>query len=388
MTGHEVFGRGLLMVTSGYPPAQSAGLERGCQRLAQAIARRGIRVSVLTSAVPGLAADVEECGVRILRVLAPRGPSFLWGWSYRRQVGAWLERLLPAWDVAMCHQLYLHSPVANAVAHAHGRRACHLLVAAQEYSDVKRLADLRGGARLLRQAVDDADALFVLSGVSRAELLAIGAPSSRVHDYRYFVDAERFSPRPGTPDQEFLCLGRWHPQKNVPLLIDAFERVAETHPEARLRIVGAGPEEAIVRARVGASSARQRIRVEGWAADPVEAYRQAWALVMSSDAEGLSNVLIEAMACGVPVVTTDVSGAREVLDLSANSDALASGDMREGTGGFMVRRGDSEALARAMRRVLSSPEVRADLAAAARARIVDAFTEGTSVALVERGLTR
>jgi L-malate glycosyltransferase len=374
------------MVTSGYPPAQTAGLERGCQRLAEAVARRGVRVTVLTSAVPQCDADVEENGVRVLRVLRPWGFGPAWGWTYRSQVRRWLMRLLPQWDVVMCHQLYLHSIEANRVAHAQGRRACHLLVAAQDYSDVLRLARLRHGKRLLREAVDGAQALFVLSEVSRSELLAVGAQPSRVHDYRYFVDTERFSPSPAIPEREFLCLGRWHPQKNIPLLVDAFDIVAAQHPGVRLRIVGAGPEEGTVRARVASSPARARIRVEGWASDPLDAYRAAWALVMSSDAEGLSNVLIESMSTGVPVVTTDVSGAREVLDLGPASNPLVAGTVLRGAGGFMVPRGDTQAPAEAMRRLLASPDERAEAAAAARLRILDAFTEGSSVALIEGGL--
>jgi glycosyltransferase involved in cell wall biosynthesis len=365
------------MIASGYPPAQAAGLERGCQRLSEALAARGHHVTVLTGHVRGAIRDAMESGVRVLRVLEPWGPGPLWGLSYRRQVRRWMIRLLPEWDLVMCHQLYLHSVEANAVARAHGRRACHLLVAAQEYSDVSRLAAVRGGASLVRRAVD-ADALFVLSAFSRQEVLAAGARPERVHYYRYFVDVERFRPGAVPPTRELLCLGRWHRQKNLPLLLEAFTRLASRVPDVRLRIVGAGEEEAALRRRVAGLDCRDRIAVEGWASDPVPVYQRAWALVTSSDAEGLSNVLIEAMASGAPVITTDVSGAREALDLGG-APPVPAGTFARGTGGWLVPMRDALALAAAMEHALGQASLREAMAAEARARAVAVFSEPASV---------
>lgn len=367
----------LVMVASGYPPAQAAGLERGCQRLSEALVRRGHDVTVVTGHAAGLPEDAREDGVRVLRVLRPRGPGPLWGWSYRRQVCRWLNELLPQWDLVMCHQLYLHSVEANEIARKHGRRSCHLLVAAQDYSDVTRLASIRGGASLVRRAVD-ADALFVLSRFSRQELLAAGARPERVHDYRYFVDVDRFRPADDPPARELLCLGRWHPQKNLPLLLESFALFAVRVPDVRLRIVGAGEEEVTLRRLVAALPCRDRVIIEGWATDPLHAYQRSLALVTSSDAEGLSNVLIEAMATGTPVVTTDVSGAREALDL-VDAPPVASGSVVVGRGGLLAPMRDAVALAAALERVTRDEPLRQALSQDARIRAVAAFSESASV---------
>jgi glycosyltransferase involved in cell wall biosynthesis len=280
----------------------------------------------------------------------------------------------------MCHQLYLHSVEANRVAHARGRRACHLLVAAQTYSDVTRLLEIGGGRGTLQRAVGDADALFVLSEQSREELLAVGADPRRIHDYRYFVDVARFAPDGERPARELLCLGRWHPQKNLPLLLDAFERLGARVPDIRLRIVGAGPAEDAMRARVARLPFADRVRIQGWASDPVPLYRRAWALVMSSDAEGLSNVMIEAMACGTPVVTTDVSGAREALDLRGEGrHPLPAHGYLRGAGGLLVPRGNVEVLTSALEAVVTTPALRDELSGLARTRAVTEFSEDTCV---------
>ena len=370
-----------VMVAGGYPPAQRGGMEYGCQRLSEALVRRGHPVTVITSHAADAAADVVEHGVRVLRVLKPIPLGPLFGFSYRRQVRRWLAGLLPEWDVVMCHQLYLHSYEANRLARANGRRSCHLLVAAQDYSDVTRFAAIRGAGRLLQESVSLADGLFVLSAYSRRELEAVDAPSDRIHPYRYFIDTSAFTPDAGiAPEPELLCLGRWHQQKNLPLLLDAFDRFSAAVPGVRIRIVGAGPEEAALRAGVAKLAAAGRVTLEGWTSNPREAYRRAWALVTSSDAEGLSNVLIEAMACGTPVVTTDVSGAREALDLEdVHAHPVRPGAWLRGTGGLLVPMRDPAALASAMMEIVQTPGSRAALSHEARARAVSSFSEDASV---------
>jgi glycosyltransferase involved in cell wall biosynthesis len=369
-----------VMVVGGYPPAQRAGMEYGCQRLSEGLARRGHPVTVITTRVSGMARDTFEGGVRVLRVLKPLPLGPLWGVSYRRQVRRWLTALLPDWDVVMSHQLYLHSHEATRVARTHGRRSCHLLVAAQEYSDLASFAGIRGGRRLLEECVRSTDGLFVLSAFSRRELEDIGVPSGRIHSYRYFVDTGSFTPGTAVPERELLCLGRWHRQKNLPLLLEAFDRFAADVPGVRLRIVGAGPEEASLRAALEGLSHPDRVTVEGWAADPRDVYRRAWAVVTSSDAEGLSNVLIEALASGTPVITTDVSGAREALDLEdTDRHAVRAGSWLRGTGGLLVPMRDAAALASAMTEIVRTPGLRTQLSSEARSRAVSTFSEEASV---------
>jgi glycosyltransferase involved in cell wall biosynthesis len=366
-----------VLVSSGYPPAVRAGLERGCERLAHALARRGYPVAVLTLAVDGLAARQRDAsGAEVLRVLRPFGPGAAWGVTYLLATARWLWRLRHRWDVVFCQQLYLHSVAATFAARALGKISASLLVAGDSYSDIGRLAALRGGHWLVRQALAG-DALFALSMRSAAELRTAGVPPSRVFPYRYFVDMDTFSP--GTDGQgrdgAFLFLGRFDAQKNLGLLIEAFERVHARAPHARLRLIGRGPQEAILRARVAASRSAANIVIEPWTDDPAAAYRRALAVVTASDAEGLSNVLIEAMACGRPVITTDVSGARDALDGVDWPEPLPPGTAARGSGGLLVNRGDAEGLAAAMLDVLSRPELQQVLGAEARARAVAIYSE-------------
>jgi glycosyltransferase involved in cell wall biosynthesis len=336
-----------MMVASGYPPVANGGLERSCERFSRALARRGYSVTVLTLASPGLPRFAkDDVGVVVARTLRPLRFGPLWGVSYVIQTAFWLWRLRERWDMVLCHQCWIHSIAAAAVARRLGKVSASKIVA--------------GSTRIAR------------------EVRAAGAAGSRVFPYRNFVDTRAF-PVGAAPRAGFLYVGRFVPEKNLALLVAAFERVHEAMPSARLRLVGAGPEEAALRARVARSPAASAIRIDPWTSDPAGAYRDALALVMSSDSEGLPNVLIEAMSCGTPVITTDASGARDILGDEGWPEPLPSGTFQKGRGGLLVNRGDISALSSAMLALLRNPDLVHTLSREARARVESAYEETACV---------
>lgn len=139
----------------------------------------------------------------------------------------------------------------------------------------------------------------------------------------------------------FCFLGRFNVQKNVPLLLDAFDRLRGER-SARLRLIGSGEEEGVIRDRVAHSPYAADIELLGHQANPYPFLAASAALVLSSNWEGFGNVLIEAMALGVQVVATDCpSGPREIIGESGS--------------GFLSPVGDVEALAAAMAKSLDTP---------------------------------
>jgi glycosyltransferase involved in cell wall biosynthesis len=154
-----------------------------------------------------------------------------------------------------------------------------------------------------------------------------------------------------------VTVGRLEPVKNLALLLDAFARVAG-RLDARLLIIGEGSQRAALEARARAPELDGRVTLLGHVPSPRPYLRAADAFVLASDEEGFGQVLIEAMAEGVAVISTDAlgGGARFVLD--------------EGRAGLLVPRGDAGALAAAISR-LADPGERARWAALARARVRD-----------------
>ncbi|SFJ31674.1 glycosyltransferase [Planctomicrobium piriforme] len=109
-----------------------------------------------------------------------------------------------------------------------------------------------------------------------------------------------------------LAVGRLHPQKDFLTLLEAFARVRERRPEVRLLIVGEGPQRADLEARAWQLGLGDTVQFAGYRADVSELMRQASVLAVTSRWEGMSNVILEALAVGLPVVATPVEGVAEL----------------------------------------------------------------------------
>jgi glycosyltransferase involved in cell wall biosynthesis len=144
-----------------------------------------------------------------------------------------------------------------------------------------------------------------------------------------------------TNDPRILTVGSLKEQKNHKLLIRSFARLLRTKP-ARLMILGEGDQRGPLAELAEAEGVGDRVLMPGFAADPWPYYASADLFVLSSDYEGFGLVLVEAMRCGLPVVSTDCeAGPREIL--------------ADGAYGRLVPCGDVEALAAAMLDALESP---------------------------------
>lgn len=112
-----------------------------------------------------------------------------------------------------------------------------------------------------------------------------------------------------------LNVGRLHPQKNQIGLIDQFRKLAEEHGEVKLIIVGSGELHESILQHIAKLNLRDRVLLLPYCVNPFPYYKMADLFAFSSDYEGLGNVLLEAMAAGLPIVSTDcLAGPRELLD--------------------------------------------------------------------------
>jgi len=143
------------------------------------------------------------------------------------------------------------------------------------------------------------------------------------------------------PCPVIVAVGRLTGMKDVPTLLRAFAKLRR-HRHARLLILGDGPQRRWLTFLARRLGIADDVAMPGWCANPFAAYAHANLFALSSRNEGFGNVLVEAMACGCPVVSTDCpSGPREILD--------------GGRYGPLVPVGDAEALARAMGETLDAP---------------------------------
>ncbi len=146
-------------------------------------------------------------------------------------------------------------------------------------------------------------------------------------------------------DFVFLTVGRLVPVKNIGLQIRAFARIAKEFPNARLVIVGDGPERDNL-------PTHGCVIFEGAQKDLRRFYKDADAFLFTSNSEGWGVVVTEAAAYGLPIIMTDVGCAGEFI--------------KNGENGLVIPVGDEDALVAAMKRIIKDGELRVHLGNAAR----------------------
>ena len=188
------------------------------------------------------------------------------------------------------------------------------------------------------------------------------------------VDAMRFSPQGSDVRQEcgfgdapvVLCVSRLVPIKNVALFVDAIAVVRRSRPDVRAVIVGDGPLEGALKQRASALGAGDAIRFAGYIEQEAlpRWYRAADLFALSSDFDNSPNVVLEAMASGLPIVATDVGGVSEFVDTPA--------------GGSLVPKGDATAMAGEMLALLADDSKRRAAGVFNRRRATTDFSWRTS----------
>jgi glycosyltransferase involved in cell wall biosynthesis len=158
-------------------------------------------------------------------------------------------------------------------------------------------------------------------------------------------------------DVVFVSVGRFEPQKNPMLLIDAFAALNDEH--AHLVMLGAGSMRDGIAAHIRERGLGGRIHLLGKIPDIPEALAGSDVFALSSDWEGSPLAVIEAMAAGLPVIGTAVGGVPELVE--------------SGRQGILVTAKDGAAFAQALRALLDDRDKRAEMAAAAKARAHTAF---------------
>ncbi len=178
------------------------------------------------------------------------------------------------------------------------------------------------------------------------------------------VDTDRFTPAPEPPGTPVVLLSsRMLLDKGVETLVEAARQLHPTIP-VRVALVGApdpGNPSSIPEEQLHAWAAEGTVEYWGWQADMNAIYQQAQIVTLPTMyGEGVPTVLLEAAACGRPLVATDMPGCRDVVTNEVN--------------GLLVPPNDPRALADALRKLLADPLLRGRMGAASRQIVLQKFT--------------
>jgi teichuronic acid biosynthesis glycosyltransferase TuaC len=219
-------------------------------------------------------------------------------------------------------------------------------------SDITQLPDYPGPRRQIVAAIGQAAALIAVSAALGARLVALGAPAEKVTVLRNGVDTALFHPPAdraaaraalGLGGPTLLSVGALIPRKGHHLTIAAMSDL----PDTTLLIAGEGPEQGRLAAEIARLGLGGRVRLLGPVphGDLPALYGAADAMVLASSREGWANVLLESMACGTPVIASNIPGNPEVV--------------RSREAGLIVAETTPQGIAAAARDLLADPPPRA-----------------------------
>lgn len=296
---------------------------------------------------------------RLFRSIRPNVVVFvranLWWYEWYTPVAAWLAGIPRRISIA-------HLPPPPLPAKPEGRsirsilrrfrRTRHLLAwkVSASFEDATICVSNAIRDRLIQDYRFPADGTVTIhNGVSFSEL------------HRYEDRGLALRARLGLAPQEFLlvCIARLSEQKRIDILLLAMARVIKHGVACKCIIVGDGPLKAALSEQALALGLCGRVFFEGFQQDVGPYLEAAGAFVLTSNREGLPLSILEAMACGLPCIVTDVGGNAEAVTHGVNGLVVASGSVDE--------------VADAISFLVTHPDERAEMSRMARARVHEEF---------------
>lgn len=346
------------------------GYERAAERLSLALAARGHHVEVVTERRDRAWPALERLDGAVVRRLPMLHRPGLHTVSSLLSFAAFLLLRGRSFDVIHVHQYGWLAALCVALRPLL-RRPVVLKLTATGLDAIGHTLEASRASWLALALHRRVDACIATSERGVGDALALGLPAARIHRIPNGLDTARYKPLAAEERARLraqlgvgggpvvLYVGRLSPEKNPRLLLDAFVRAARGEG-ALLVFGGDGPQLRELEACARASPLAGQVRVLGRLEDPLPWYQAADLFVLPSHWEGLSNSLLEGLACGLPVVSTRVSGSEDVFE---------SRDVGE-----LVPVGDPEAMAVALGRLLADPERRRMCGAAAREVALERFS--------------
>jgi glycosyltransferase involved in cell wall biosynthesis len=333
------------------PTLGCGGAEKVTLLLAAYLVEKGFRVSLVVASAAGALCDQIPAGVELVDLKAGRVIRSVF------PLADWLKSHTPN---TLLSSMY-HANIAAFAAHRLSRSAARLILR-EDSTPTRNLAKMGRATilftrRLMSIAYRRADAVIAVSQGAgddlrqflRAPIENLSVIYNPVISESIFQLAAEEVEHPWLLDGSFpviLSVGRLSEEKDYPTLLHAFAAM-QKQSDARLIILGEGSLRPMLEGEVNSLGLQNRVSMPGFTHNPYSYMAKAQLFVLSSKHEGLPGALIEALACGCRIVSTDCpSGPREIL--------------QGGRLGALVPVGNADALSQAMDDALSSTKQKID----------------------------
>jgi glycosyltransferase involved in cell wall biosynthesis len=373
----------ICLICSGYPP-NIGGTEIEIQRVCSLLRARGHHAEVLTvggQPMPPYSRWTDPFGTPV-RLFGRLWPQQLRHYAYAAGAALHLLKNSGKYDIVYLVmggiQLATALPVARLL-----RKP--VIMKFSGSNTILPLTESRLGRFELQLLRRWAARILVLNPAMEQEALRAGLSKEQIGWMPNPVDTGEFRPAAeerkaalrrlnGFPERDpmIVFVGRLAPEKQLPSLLEAFSIVVHRHSGARLALVGDGPLRPELAALAEQLGIAGNVRFAGAVPpDAVKSWLQAADIfTLVSSVEGFPCSLIEAMACGIPAVVSDISGNRQLIEDRVH--------------GLVAPVADHRAIAQALLRLIEDPRLRAALGAAGREQVVQKYSAANVMVKYER----
>jgi glycosyltransferase involved in cell wall biosynthesis len=349
------------MIISLFYPALG-GAEQQTLRLAELLTKKGVAVTILTRKMPNSKSFEIIGNVPVYRSIRTLPWGKLFGISYCLSCLWYLLRKRNSYDIIHCHILQgLHSFAAVCIKRLFNKKVAIKVAMAGAISDFAVLKKMAFANVFLRQ-IQQVDRLVTICSQSTQEALHEGFSPQNIIQIPNGVDIEQFTP--GREAEKIrgriIFVGTLDYRKNVSLLITAIKMLKDAGILVTLDIIGDGPEFLQLQKMTGSLDIADKINFLGAFSEIAPFLQRAHIFVLPSQFEGLPNVVLEAMACGLPVIATQVGGVPDIIQHRVN--------------GLLIPPGDTDAICAAIRELFDNATLAEELGMRARQTVVAHFS--------------
>jgi glycosyltransferase involved in cell wall biosynthesis len=307
----------VVMIITAYHPIVG-GAERQLGALAPRMLKMGLDIHIITRRYKGLASFEVVDGIPVHRISSP-GPMALASLLFTINALLLILKLRP--DIIHAHELLsptTTSVLANLLLHT---PVIAKVLGGGKNGDISKLQRNPVSAIRVSTILKRVSKFIVISREIENELESIGIPQKNIAFIPNGVDLDHFHPISTIHEKrilrqnlqlppDFLAVytGRLDIEKNVQTLVSIWPEIRSSNPQAYLLIIGTGSEEESIKSNIG-----EGIIIMGMKKDVLPYLQVADLFVLPSTREGLSNAILESMACGLPVVAFAVGGNPELI---------------------------------------------------------------------------
>jgi len=321
----------VLMVTRLFYP-WIGGAERQAHKLAQQLIEKDVPVEIVTGwwFQKTHRSEIFK-GVPVYRnftlwnFFGIRGLRKFGGYLYILTLLWYLWRNQKDYDVVHVHGLNYHTFAVVLASHLCRKKTLAKLVNSGEASDIHKMRRNQQLAlsRYMLPTALKCDQFVAINQTIFEELVAAGVPSHKIVRIGNGIDTNAILPKSCyslNDPVRLIYVGRLHEQKGLDVLLNASEKLFHQYPESRVcvHILGDGPLKGDLTRLAERLGISKQIEFFGQTENVLEHLLQADIFVLPSRAEGMSNALLEAMACSLPVVVSNIPGNTDIIENEVN----------------------------------------------------------------------